>query len=336
MKIDLFDVESPLSRLFHWCLIEDGRLVRLIYVDEAGTSPAEPVRVVASVIVHGDDELRLLTSEIERITSERVPEAIREGFVFHAKEVFNGGKRVDRNQWPFEDRLDYLKEVLCLPFVHDVPIAVGICFKGKFDSHLDEAFWKRLASQGVGRSTFEHGVAFSNCAEKSDLFLRKYRGGKEIGVIVAEDVPSNKKFLAKMGMWRKGRPLTLSQEHVHQTVAQKLLGIEPKPYVSEITHIVDVPNFVDKGGAPLLQLADACAFTFRRYLSRQRYGEDLIFAMLGPGEGQYFIDEPAWFTGTSSGLFNTHKYFSDEQRREAHEMDQELRRMRALASVLPR
>jgi hypothetical protein len=108
--------------------------MRLIYVDEAGTSPSEGMRVVASVIVEGDNELQTLTSEIDRINRERVPpDMLGNDYVFHAKEVFNGGRRIDRQKWAFEERLDYLKEVLCLPFVHDIPIALGLCRKDYWD-----------------------------------------------------------------------------------------------------------------------------------------------------------------------------------------------------------
>lgn len=162
--------ESVLAQLLRWRFIDDGEMVRLIYVDEAGTGPAEPVRVVASVIVHGDKEARILTSELERINRERVPESLQQDYIFHAKEVFNGGKRVDRSIWGFDDRLDYLKEIVSLPFVHDIPIAVGLCFKGVFDDIPDDD----LKTNGVSRATFEHGIAFSNCVEKSDSFLRKY------------------------------------------------------------------------------------------------------------------------------------------------------------------
>jgi hypothetical protein len=76
--------------------------VRLIYTDEAGTSAKEPVCVVASVIVHGDQQWRPLENEVQRIVKERVPSNLKEKFIFHATEVFSGGKKIDRLAWPFE------------------------------------------------------------------------------------------------------------------------------------------------------------------------------------------------------------------------------------------
>lgn len=132
-------------------------------------------------------------------------------------------------------------------------------------------------------------------------------------MIIAEDVPSNKKFLGDMAMRYRSRPLTMRKEHIAADAAHVKLGEEPEPYTYTINNISDVPHFVAKDGAPLLQLADACAFSFRRYLSKQEHGADLILAMLGSHAGRGFINDPIWFSGVSSGLFNAEKYFSEEQ-----------------------
>src|SRR3569623_342061 len=192
---------SAFAPILRWRLIEDGRFVRLIYVDEAGTSPKEPVRVVASIIVHGDEESRHLTSEIERVVSECVPENIRDGFIFHAMEVFNGGKVVKREDWAFDDRLDFLKEIVCLPFVKDIPIGLGLCFNGYFNKEDD--LLAALEEDRIPIHVFEHGIAFAKCASRSDRFLTKYLDGKETGVMIAENIDSNRAFLAKMGMFHK-------------------------------------------------------------------------------------------------------------------------------------
>ena len=94
---------------------------------------------------------------------------------------------------------------------------------------------------------------------------------------------------------------------------QDILGLDQTSQVLEIKHLIDVPHFVKKSGAPMLQLADACAFSFSRYLSKQSDGRELCLAMLGPQHGEQFVTDPAWFSGGSFGLFNTDKYWSAEQ-----------------------
>lgn len=105
--------------------------MRLIFIDEAGTSAIEPVCVVAAVIVEADRELRVVREELSRAIFEGVPPIYRNNFLFHATEIFSGGKNIDRNLWSFDDRLDFLKSIVCLPFVHDLPIAIGKVFKGE-------------------------------------------------------------------------------------------------------------------------------------------------------------------------------------------------------------
>ena len=296
----------------------EGALVRLIYTDEAGTSAKEPVCVVASIVVHGDNQWYPLQSEIKRIIAERVPISLQENFHFHTTEIFSGGKRINRDEWSFDDRLDFIKEILCLPLVHDVPIAVGIEFKRDW-GELIEKFRQKPKFRFLDSNKFSHLMAFNACMERSDFFLRKYLGGKEIGAVVAEDVPEMKELITAAGLFPKEspEPITVPAELLRWERWQEILGEAPEPHILKIEHIVDVPHFVKKGKAPLLQLADACAFAFRRCLSKKSHGDDLVCAMLGPHHGPTFVNEPTWFSVCGSGLFNTDAYWSEEQRQKA-------------------
>ncbi len=68
--------------------------MRLVYMDEAGIShqAQEPFLVVSGVILHGDRDLNGVENQLERIMHRNIPERLRDGFIFHATEVFNGGK----------------------------------------------------------------------------------------------------------------------------------------------------------------------------------------------------------------------------------------------------
>ena len=308
-----------------------GALVRLIYTDEAGTSAKEAVCVVAAVIIHADHQWRPLESEMRRIIAERVPAHLQTSFAFHATEVFSGGKRIKRDEWLFEDRLDFLKEVLCLPLVHDVPISVGIEFKTDWSKFIDLESMKLPGSRPLNSNQFCHLKAFNACMERADLFLRKYLSGAEIGAVIAEDLSEMKKFLAQFGlMHREPRgQLTMTAEYLRQEKWQEEMGIAPEAVELRIDHIVDVPHFVSKGKAPLLQLADACAFAFRRCLSKKDHGDDLVMAMLGPEQGPAFVNDPVWFSVSGAGLFNTSAYWT-----ESHRHDVEKKRLALIAKSL--
>lgn len=284
-----------------------GEAMRLIYVDEAGTSQHELVRVVAAVIVEADRQWAAVVDDIARLISERVPEEYRPGFIFHAKEIFNGGRF--REGWSKDDRLDFIKEFSCIPLVHDLPIAFGCVFSDAAPSIQNTMTWQQ-------KLFLEHSIAFANCMERADYFLRTYLKGEEIGVVVAEDVPSKKRELAQMAMIQREEPIPLPAEHQSQSTADKAQGIFPDDTVLEIKKIVDVPHFAEKAQAPLLQLADACAFTFRRYLSRQSEGENLIHALLGPARSHDFLGNELWFLNQSSGLLNSEAYWEEDRQEE--------------------
>ena len=306
-------------RAIRCCELADRNFVRLIYTDEAGTSANEPVCVVAAVVVHADDQWRILESEIQRIVKEKVPAQIQENFHIHATDIYSGGKIIKRDEWSWDDRLDFLKEIVCLPLVHDVPIAVGIEFKDarleKYIVDSDPRNQGPILRKKV--NALAHLLAFNTAMEKSDSFLRKYLDGKEIGSVVAEDVDRMKQLLTDHGLMFRGQSIEIPSEAQKPDAFHLAAGMVPKPYEYRIDHIVDVPHFVKKGKAPILQLADVCAFSFRHCLSRKPHGDDLVRAMLGPIAGDAFVNDEIWYSGCHSGLFNTQSYWKEEHVREA-------------------
>ena len=85
--------------------LEGNRLVRFIYVDEAGISKHEPIAVVTGVIVHADTQWRPVAESRfgEGSRSDRAPSRIcfprervgewREGF--HPRKIFSRGENED-------------------------------------------------------------------------------------------------------------------------------------------------------------------------------------------------------------------------------------------------
>jgi len=292
--------------------LAEGNFVRLIYTDEAGTSAQEPVCVVAAIIVHGDSQWRLLQGEMERIVREKVPEHLQPGFVIHATEIFSGGNNINREEWPFESRVDFLKEIVSLPFVHDVPISIGTEYKEASRQIIERRF-----GHTKGANALSHLIAFTDAMERADYFLRKYLNGQEIGTVVAEDIDRMRQFLAEFGLMYRDSPTRYEPEMLRMTTAQIEWGIKPTAVERRIDHIIDVPHFVKKGKAPLLQLADVCAFAFRRCLTGKSHGADLVCAMLGPIHGKAFLDNELWFSAPgSASLFNVDSYLTEDQRGE--------------------
>ena len=181
-----------------------------------------------------------------------VPQEMQPGFLFHGKEVFSGGRTVNREVWSAPDRLAFFKEVVSLPRKNQIPIGVGIFFNGAWDDLPDDGnkpVWDDLA---VSKCPFEHGLAFAKCIERSDLFLRKYLDGNEMCNIIAEDVPEREKFVQHMGLHYRRFPLSLPPECLRPNKQQRTLQTKPDSAEQTIENIIDAPLFVNKHCAPLL------------------------------------------------------------------------------------
>ena len=65
--------------------------MRLLYLDEAGTDAGAPWMCVAGVLVHGDKEWPEVDLRIKALIDKYIPALHRDGFVFHATDVFRHG-----------------------------------------------------------------------------------------------------------------------------------------------------------------------------------------------------------------------------------------------------
>ena len=85
--------------------LEGTRIVRIAYVDEAGTSnpKEEPYLVVAGVMLHGDRDMPKLQGKLERLAKAyQLPTTT----CFHAMDIFHGNGLFDRYspKWPIAKR----------------------------------------------------------------------------------------------------------------------------------------------------------------------------------------------------------------------------------------
>jgi hypothetical protein len=243
--------------------------MRLIYVDEAGTSAPEPVTVVVGLIVDPDRHWLAANSAISRLL-QKVPTSIREGFISHAKSILNGRKYQD--EWSLQSRRQFLLEMMSIPRRFGIPIAMA-----KVNREVD-------GCEGVGplrKEEFQHAMAFEMCIEQADDYMRKYSASNEIAIVLAEDVPNIRNVIKRLvkgtrnsGGWR------CKPEHQKPSKAQLASGTVLKEKLMAITRVVDTVLFFEKKEGPLLQIADACAFGFRRYFAGLEFGEECIRAML--------------------------------------------------------
>jgi hypothetical protein len=226
--------------------LNGDRLVRFVYLDEAGTSVQEPVTIVAGIIIHADSQWKPAAQYLEDLRTRYVPPDQRDGFIFHAKELFSGGKQMDRAGWPAATRWEILEQLLRAPRLLNVSVALSYCKK---DPRADAENWD-LKNELVLR----HLIAFLECIKGANSVIKNQFPG-EIAALVAEDNTAMRQKLRALPRLLKAT-----------NTPAYIIGSTP------FDAVVDTVHFAAKSEAPLLQIADACAFVVRRYLAGQSHG----------------------------------------------------------------
>lgn len=241
--------------------VDGAALVRDIYSDEAGTSgdPDDRVSVVVGLIVHADTQWEPVVVEFGRLVLNAVPRQYLADFALHAKDLFNKRKYPD---WPRAGRYALLKQVLQLPVRFNIPFSVGIVKRGGAPRVLGN----------LEQYEQDHLMAFTLCMGGADSYLRG-RCPAEAARIIAEDLPRMKVFLNRAFMWLRQNSLELDELPMGAPAMIKRSF--------KIRKIVDHPLYADRHASPILQIADACAFTFKRFFGGYSYGDVYANYLLG-------------------------------------------------------
>lgn len=268
--------------------------VYYVYSDEAGTSRPEPVTVVVGVVIHADKHWAAALAALNSAVGNHVPEPLREGFFFHAKDIWSGYRKYDE-VWPREARANFIGEVAAIPRKLKMALSLG---KVRRDYQFP------LEIKQIKQEDIHHCIAFSGCMGRANKYVRDWGDPNEVATVVAEDIPKKRRLLKKT--FRTPSDVPLTAENLILTDKDRRNGRIMQTNAGPIDRIIDTIHFVEKSEAPLLQIADACAFSFRRYFAEQDYGEKLIIDILG---GSLNWDE--WQGPVSNMLFSfnpDHRY----------------------------
>lgn len=246
----------PLVRAFDGSPLAGRRLVRVVYLDESGTSRKEPLAVVAGVVVDGDSQMIDVEEHLERLVRKHIPEKDRGGFFFHATNIWSATKYFkNRDEWPLDRRLEILHDLVEIPQEFDLPIVFGDCPRNELITipsgvTMDES----------GRDVVVHSVAFFQCVCLVEKIMREI-WPDEVALLIAEDRPIVKEKLRQTQAWAQNRTLPRR-------------GVDHQEYLP-LRHIRDTVHWAGKRQSPLLQLADICAFFIRGHLINRSYNKPL-------------------------------------------------------------
>ena len=245
--------------------------MRIAYMDAAGLSnPAnEPYLVVAGVIVHADRQLGRVQDYLTYLVRKHIPEDDWPGFVFHATEFFNGsGKGVFNRKhpdwstkWPLERRLQIAADLAALPEMFGLTIALG------YMKRTDPDFPDRLTVPGSGtvlnKITAQYAIAYMTCIMQVEAWLRQETDG-EVCMLVVEDDPTY-------------RSVTREAHSYYQRpdIGNKL-PLAIRRYLP-LQRIKEDPLFQTNRASSVLQLADFCAYVYKRFLMNREDSRYLPF-----------------------------------------------------------
>jgi hypothetical protein len=244
--------------------LEGDRLVRLVFMDEAGLSKPEhePFIVVAGVIIHADNSLNGVESQLERIMRRRIPARHWDGFVFHAMELFNGGGKVFKRQkddfigppeWPLHRRLEIAEEIMSIPKKFSLPIAIGFVEKAKFAKDFESA------DLGINDKTLAgHAIAFTSCSVFIEQWMR-LNAKNENCLLVVEQNERARTLIRTNQRWNQDKK------------AVEILDEAAKKFFP-FRKIRQDPLFQDKQPSSALIVSDFCAYVVKKGLvNDERY-----------------------------------------------------------------
>lgn len=240
-----------------------SKIVRFIYVDEAGISSHEPFAVVAGMFVHGDDELIPLENEIDRIVRKYIPEENWSDFRFSMKELWSGTKYFkSRDEWPIERRIPIMKELASVPGKLKLPIVHGYAEKAQLRS--SNTRYEKMSAHD--QNIIFHTIAFTVCTRVAEGAMRK-GCPDEVAQLVAENNKASHRMIHDaVELFRNPDQL-------------KFFGIGDMDLPLE--RIRNSVLFAEKSACKPLQIADMCAFFIRGHYSGHNQACS-FFEMLKP------------------------------------------------------
>ena len=223
-----------------------SKVVRFIYVDEAGTSQNNPHTVVAGAVVHGDDQLIPLEEHLDGLVEKHIPKEDREGFVFHMTDLWHGSRYFDRRKWAREKRLEIIKDIASIPRHFEMPILFGMAVRAESVKR-----YPQLNGNPATTSLFCHSIAFMGCTFVAEHLMREVHPN-EVAQLIAENHDDAKRYIQD------------AHAIFRNPVEIKRRGIDDRYLPLE--RIRNNVLFSEKAECKPLQLADACAFIIRMHL----------------------------------------------------------------------
>ena len=137
--------------------------------------------MVAGVIIHADKQWRGLERYLVDMVNDVIPPEMREGFFFHATELFHGTKRFHRDKFSKEYRWKILDELVRISEKFDLPIAFGYVPKNDFKKNF------KLPGKAKDVELAALAVAFTVAAVSVNIYMKRGAAPDEVASITVEN-----------------------------------------------------------------------------------------------------------------------------------------------------
>jgi hypothetical protein len=238
--------------------------VRLVYLDEAGTTSKATWLVVAGVIVHGDRQYPEADRRIAALVEKYIPEENRLGFTFHATDIFHGSRYFDRNkpQWATrEQRWPILIDLAQIIADLELPIVVGTGDKAPLLGEPESS-----PSENADRL---HVWSVINCLFWAETWLTAF-SPEEMATVIHEDGAAAKPVIKR---------IVRLLRHPEQMIEGEGLSVA-QAFSLPFDHLIDTVHFAEKADARLLQLADLSAFMIARAVQGRSVCEPVMKVLM--------------------------------------------------------
>jgi hypothetical protein len=220
--------------------------MRFVYLDESGTGPIgeEPWLVVAGVIIEADHQWRNVENHLHSLADQHVAEAHRERFVFHAAELFSGGKTFAWNGISREERWKILDALVAVPALFSLPVIFACVDRKKAANSAPKG------ERPAKTVAMVQAVAYTLALYQVECWMRTFTHSHEVAAVVVEDNDNAREMIRSAHDFVQAKHSTFLKEHRLQGIA--------------VRRIIETPHFNNKRESSPLQLADVCAFAIKR------------------------------------------------------------------------
>lgn len=229
--------------------LRGDKLVRMIYMDEAGISNngVENVVVMAGCILHMDSQWTPLRERFGELADKYVPAEHRDRFVFHAKDIWHGSGIVFNRDTYEGDRRQVLLDLCRAIAEFEIGIVYGVSKKDVVAQLIsdDGPVPAKVVAQVCYMAALADATAYAN------KWIERY-AANEVTSVVIEDSPEFRRYGKLAFKAMRGDEMAKVIEEI-------------VPGLNRLHHIIDAPSYMEKADAPALQLADVCAFLLRRW-----------------------------------------------------------------------